>query len=45
MYKQEGNVIAPALKAILDKAREEIRNGQCVTLKSQEDVDSYFASL
>ena len=43
--KQEENVITPALQARLDKAREEIRNGQCVTLKTQEEVDKYFASL
>lgn len=42
---QEKNVITPALQARLDKAREEIRNGQCVTLKTHEDVDKYFASL
>lgn len=43
--KKEKNVITPALQARLDKAREEIRNGQCVTLKTQEEVDKYFASL
>jgi len=43
--KQEENVITPALQAKLDKAREEIRNGQCVTLNTQEEVDKYFASL
>lgn len=43
--KKNENIITPALQARLDKAREEIRNGECVTLKSQEDVDKYFASL
>lgn len=42
---KEENIITPALQARLDKAREEIRNGQCVTLKTHEDVDKYFASL
>ncbi len=38
-------VITPALQARLDKARGEISRGHCVTLRSQEDVDKYFASL
>ncbi len=43
--KEEVNTITPALQEKLDKAREEIRNGQCVTLRSHEDIDKYFASL
>ena len=39
------NVITPDLQAKLDKAREEIDSGQCITLKSHDDIDKYFASL
>ena len=39
------NVITPDLQAKLDKAREEIHRGQCITLKSHDDIDNYFASL
>ena len=37
--------ITPALQARIDKAREEIKSGKCVTLKSSEDIDAYFDSL
>lgn len=33
------------LQARIDKAREEIKSGKCVTLKSSEDIDAYFDSL
>ena len=39
------HVITPNLQAKLDKAREEILSGQCITLKSHDDIDCYFASL
>lgn len=39
------NAITPDLQAKLDKAREEIHSGQCITLKSHDDIDNYFASL
>ena len=39
------NVITPDLQAKLDKAREEIHSGQCITMKSHDDIDNYFASL
>ena len=39
------NVITPDLQAKIDKAREEIHSGQCITLKSHDDIDNYFASL
>ena len=39
------NAITPDLQAKLDKAREEIHSGQCITLKSHDDIDKYFASL
>ena len=35
----------PELQARIDKAREEIKSGKCVTLKSSEDIDAYFDSL
>ena len=37
--------ITPDLQSKLDKAREEIHRGQCITLKSHDDIDNYFASL
>ena len=39
------HVITPDLQAKLDKAREEIHREQCITLKSHDDIDCYFASL
>ena len=39
------NAITPDLQAKLDKAREEIDSGQCITLKSHDDIDKYFTSL
>ncbi len=38
-------MITPELQARIDKAREEIKSGKCVTLKSSEDIDAYFDSL
>ncbi len=38
-------MINPKLQARMDKAREEIKYGKCVTLKSSEDIDAYFDSL
>ena len=37
--------LRPELQARIDKAREEIKSGKCVTLKSSEDIDAYFDSL
>ena len=42
---REDLVITPELQARIDKAREEIKSGKCVTLKSNEDIDAYFDSL
>ena len=39
---REDLMITPEL---IDKAREEIKSGKCVTLKSSEDIDAYFDSL
>lgn len=37
--------ITPELQARIDKARAEIKAGNCVTLKSHADIDAYFDSL
>lgn len=37
--------ITPELQARIDKARAEIKAGNCTTLKSQEDIDTYFNNL
>ena len=37
--------ITPELQARIDKAREEIKAGNCITLKSRADIDAYFDSL
>lgn len=42
---REDLMITPELQARIDKAREEIKSGECVTLKSSEDIDAYFDSL
>ena len=42
---REDLMITPELQARIDKAREEIKCGKCVTLKSSEDIDAYFDSL
>ena len=42
---REDLMITPELQARIDKAREEIKAGKCVTLKSSEDIDAYFDSL
>lgn len=39
---REDLMITPELQARIDKAREEIKSGKCVTLKSSEDIDAYF---
>ncbi len=35
---REDLMITPELQARIDKAREEIKSGKCVTLKSSEDI-------
>ena len=42
---REDLMITPELQAKIDKAREEIKSGKCVNLKSSEDIDAYFDSL
>ena len=36
---REDLMITPELQARIDKAREEIKSGKCVTLKSSEDIE------
>ena len=43
--RREALMISPEPQARSDKAREEIKSGKCVTLKSSEDIDAYFDSL
>ena len=42
---REDLMITPELQVKIDKAREEIKSGKCITLKSSEDIDAYFDSL
>lgn len=42
---REDLMITPELQVRIDKAREEIKSGKCITLKSSEDIDTYFDSL
>lgn len=43
---EDGDItIAPSLQAKIEKAREEYKKGNVVSLKSHEDVDRYFESL
>lgn len=39
------NKITPDLQAKLNKLRKEIHSGQCITLKSHDNIDNYFAGL
>lgn len=41
----EDFTITPELQARIDKTRAEIKEGKCITLKSKEDIDSFFDSL
>lgn len=43
--EDEDLTITPELQARIDKARAEIKAGNCVTLKSHADIDAYFDSL
>ena len=35
----------PELQAKIEKARAEIKEGKCITLRSREDIEAYFDSL
>ncbi len=41
----EDLTITPELQARIDKAREEIKAGNCVTLSSKEELEAYLESL
>lgn len=38
-------IITPELQARIDKARAEIKAGNCVTLRSSEELDRYLETL
>lgn len=42
---EEGLDASPELLGRLAKARQEIREGNCVTLRSKDEIDAYFDSL
>lgn len=37
--------VSPELSERLEKARQEVREGNCVTLRSKDEIDAYFDSL
>ena len=39
------NEITPELAAEIEKARQECREGRCVTLSTHQDIDRYFESM
>lgn len=41
----EDLTITPEFQARIDKAREEIKAGNCVTLSSKEELEAYLESL
>lgn len=41
----EDLTITPELQARIDKAREDIKAGNCVTLSSKEELEAYLESL
>ena len=41
----EDLTITPELQTRIDKAREEIKAGNCVTLSSKEELEAYLESL
>ena len=42
---EEGWEASPELLERLDKARKEIEEGNCVTLRNREEIDAFFESL
>lgn len=42
---REDLMITPELQAKIDRAREEIKAGKCVTLRTPQDLDEYLESL
>ena len=43
--EEEGWEASPELLARLDVARQEVREGDCITLRTKDDVNAYFESL
>lgn len=43
--EDEDLTITPELQARIDKARKEIKAGNCVTLSSKEELEAYLESL
>lgn len=43
--EDEDLTITPELQARIDKAREEIKAGNCITLSSKEELEAYLESL
>lgn len=43
--RKEELYLSSELKERIAKAREEIKSGNCITLKSPEDLDDYFNNL
>lgn len=43
--EDEDLTITPELQARIDKARAEIKAGNCVTLSSKEELEAYLESL
>ena len=39
------NEITPELAAEIERARQEYREGKCITLRTHEDIDKWFDSL
>ncbi len=43
--EEEGWEASPELLERLEKARQEIREGNCTTLRSKEEINAFFESL
>lgn len=43
--EDDGWEASPELLARLEKARQEIREGNCLTLQTKDDINAYFDSL
>jgi len=45
ILNHDGLTITPELAAKIEKARQVFREGKAISLKTHEDVDSYFESM
>lgn len=43
--EDDGWEASPELLARLEKARQEVREGNCLTLQTKDDINAYFDSL